>query len=189
MPKTAAAKTPPRTDPAAAQAEKLIGDAVGKLMEFWGFRKNLGRIWTLLYLEPEPLSAPEIGKRLKLATGTVSMSLGELITWGAIQKVYREGERRDFYQAETDLWRLITGVLRVRERKLLGETQQAVERAREALEASASLKKDPLQAFKHQRILLLSQLTQMVLALFDQLLDQKKIDVTPFMSVFFGKKK
>ncbi len=173
--------------PAVDRAEKLTGDAVGKLMEFWNFRKNLGRIWSLLYLEPDPLTAAEIGERLRLAAGTVSMSLNELLHWGAIQKVYREGDRRDFFQAESDLGRLITGVLRARERRLLDETREALARAKEAL--SESSKKDPVQAFKLQRVLLLSQLSDMALILLDQLLDQKRIDVTSFFQSSANKKK
>ena len=164
-----------------ANAEKLIGDSIGQLMDFWGFRKNLGRIWSLLYLESEPLSAAEIGERLMLATGTVSMSLNELLRWGAIRKVYREGERKDFFEPETDLWRLITGVLKNRERRLLDETANALEQAREAVQPLAA--KDPEYAFKLQRILLLAQLTQVATMLFDQLVNEQSIEVSPFLKL------
>lgn len=164
-----------------AEAEKLIGDAIGKLMEFWGFRKTLGRIWALLYLESEPLSAADIGSRLKLAAGTVSMSVNELLQWGAIRKVYREGERRDFYEAESDLWRLITGVLRARERRLLTETKEALGLAQAALRTMPG--DDARAQLKLQRVQLLEQLTDLATGLLDQLLDSAKIDVSPFLKL------
>ena len=36
-----------------------VADAVGALMEFWGFKRVMGRVWTLLYLRGEPLSRRE----------------------------------------------------------------------------------------------------------------------------------
>ena len=179
------AKSDPKKDSAetrsVAQAEKLMGDSIGQIMDFWGFRKNLGRIWSLLYLEREPLSAAEIGDRLMLATGTVSMSLNELLRWGAIRKVFREGERKDFFEPEIDLWNLITGVLKNRERRLIDDAAHALDAARKAVEPLAA--KDPEYVFKLQRIMLLSQLTQIVSMLFDQLLEDKSFDASPFLKM------
>ena len=42
-------------------SEAAVSDVVGKLIEFWGFKRNMGRIWSVLYLSPDPLSAEEIG--------------------------------------------------------------------------------------------------------------------------------
>ena len=38
-------------------SEQLLSDAVGRLMEFWGFKRHMGRIWAVLYLSDEPLAA------------------------------------------------------------------------------------------------------------------------------------
>lgn len=31
-------------------AQLRVADAIGVLMEFWGFKRPMGRLWTLLYL-------------------------------------------------------------------------------------------------------------------------------------------
>ena len=49
------------------QAELLAAEAVGDVIEHWGFRKALGRAWTVLYLEPEPLGAAELAERLSMS--------------------------------------------------------------------------------------------------------------------------
>ena len=54
---------------ATAQAVLQIADAIGALMEAWGFKRNMGRMWALLYLEQRPLSAPDIGDLLGLSSG------------------------------------------------------------------------------------------------------------------------
>ena len=55
-----------------------VADAVGALMEFWGFKRVMGRIWTTLYLEGEALPAQEICDRLGISGGAASMTLSEL---------------------------------------------------------------------------------------------------------------
>jgi DNA-binding transcriptional regulator GbsR (MarR family) len=64
-------------DPRDPSAEQRVADAIGRMMAFWGFRRNLGRIWALLYLAPAPVAAAELVERLRLSTGAVSMALSE----------------------------------------------------------------------------------------------------------------
>jgi len=91
-----------------------IADAVGALIEHWGFKRNMGRVWAVLYLEQAPLSAADLGERLSLSSGAMSMLLGELSQWGVIKKAWVPGERRDFYEAETSIWKMVSRVLRER---------------------------------------------------------------------------
>ena len=60
------------------EAELLAADAIGDIIEHWGFRKGLGRLWTVLFIAGEPLPAQAIGERLTMSAGAVSMSLTEL---------------------------------------------------------------------------------------------------------------
>ena len=62
------------TTPNKEAALSAVADAVGGLMEFWGFKRNMGRMWTVLYLAPDPLSAADLCERLSLSTGAVSMT-------------------------------------------------------------------------------------------------------------------
>ena len=93
-------------------------------MEFWGFKAVMGRLWTILYLSPEPLSAAELGERLQASAGAVSMALADLQKWGVVKKAWRPGERRDFYEPETSIWKMVTRVFRERE---LGYVRAAIE--------------------------------------------------------------
>ena len=73
-------------------SEAAVSDAVGRLMEFWGFKRNMGRIWSVLYLSPEPLSAEDLRQALRLSSGAVSMTLSELARWGVVKKVWVAGD-------------------------------------------------------------------------------------------------
>jgi len=111
------------------EAELLAADAIGDVIEHWGFRKGLGRVWTVLFVEAEALPAALIGERLSMSAGAVSMALTELQRWGVVRRVWRPGERREFFEAETDFWRMISKVFDERERLLAESVRGRLERA------------------------------------------------------------
>src|ERR1700722_19406497 len=110
--------------------EAAVSDVVGRLIEFWGFKRNMGRVWTVLYLSTEPLSAEDLRHALKLSSGAVSLTLSELARWGVVRRVWIQGERKDFYAAEVHLWRMVSRVFNEREKS---EVVLAVEAFEEAL--------------------------------------------------------
>src|SRR4029079_12519256 len=112
-----------RVDPAVLK----VADAVGALIEGWGFKRNMGRMWAVLYLEDHPLSAAELGQRLGLSTGAVSMLLAELIQWGIVKKTWVVGERREHYEAETSIWKMVSRVFRERELNWIKTASEAFE--------------------------------------------------------------
>ena len=82
-------------------------------MELWGFKRNMGRVWTVLYLADQPLTARQLRDRLQLSSGAVSMTLNELSRWGVVRKLWVQGDRRDFYEAEANIWRMISRVISI----------------------------------------------------------------------------
>ncbi len=119
--------------PAAAQEQALalVADAIGEVMRFWNFKPSMGRIWTVLYLSPEPLDAEEIERLSGLSAGNVSMSLQELAHWGVVQRAApgNAAPKRRVYEAETDIWKLVGRVFRDRELRLVDQTIAQLERA------------------------------------------------------------
>jgi DNA-binding transcriptional regulator GbsR (MarR family) len=135
---TAAAKqqNPNDSQPLWRESELQAADAVGRLMEFWGFRRHMGRLWTILYLSPEPMTTAELSETLQLSSSAVSLSLGELVRWGAVRKTWRPGERKDFYEAENSVWKLLRRVYERRELNLIKEATDAFADAQARLEAA-----------------------------------------------------
>lgn len=120
------------------EAELLAADAIGDVIEHWGFRKALGRIWTVLYLAGDALGAAELGEALQMSAGSMSMSLTELQRWGVVRRVWKPGERREFYEAETDFWKMISRVVHDRERSLASSVRERLEAARALLRQAPS---------------------------------------------------
>ena len=123
------------TRPLSPPERKTI-ESVGELIKFWGFSKHHGRIWTLLYLREAPQCSADIQDLLQMSAGLVSMSVKELLHWEVIAKVWVEGDRRDFYAANTDLWRMMTRVVREREAHLLAGARRNLDDALGDLETT-----------------------------------------------------
>lgn len=112
------------------RAIDLAAETMGELVSFWGFKSSLGRIWSLLYLTPEPLSADVIAERTHLSAGAVSMALAELAQWGIVTRAPTPESRKRHYQAETEVWTIVRRIFRERELRLV---EHSVSRFREAI--------------------------------------------------------
>jgi DNA-binding transcriptional regulator GbsR (MarR family) len=180
---------------ALARADLAVADQVGALMELWGFRRQLGRIWAVLFLSDRPLAAPELCDRLGISTGLLSMSLAEMRSWGVVRGISMEGDRKEHYQAETNVWRLVAHVLRERERKAVEDALHSFERIVAEVRAAGAADADPavrsLARFKARRLEMLSGLCRAALAVLKVLLDSARADIGPIktLSEAFGRRR
>jgi DNA-binding transcriptional regulator GbsR (MarR family) len=79
----------------------------GEMGTSWGVNRSVAQIHALLYLSEIPLTAEDIADRLGMARSNVSTSLRELIAWNLIRRVHAMGDRRDFYEAEADMFEMV----------------------------------------------------------------------------------
>jgi DNA-binding transcriptional regulator GbsR (MarR family) len=79
----------------------------GEMGEVWGVNRSVGQIHALLYSSEDPLTAEDIADRLKLARSNVSNSLRELVSWSLVRRVQVLGDRRDYYEAESDMLEMV----------------------------------------------------------------------------------
>lgn len=92
-------------------------EALGRISSFWGFSKIMGQIYGLLYLSPKPLTLDDMAKSLSASKGNVSINMKALERWNMVRQIWVKGDRKDYYEAETDFWKIVRGVLREREKK------------------------------------------------------------------------
>jgi HTH-type transcriptional regulator, glycine betaine synthesis regulator len=160
-----------------------VADAVGALLEGWGFKRNMGRMWTVLYLEDRPLSAGVLGERLRLSTGAVSMLLTEMQEWGAVKKAWVVGERREHYEAETSIWKMVSRVFRERELTWIRTAQEAFEDAAAAFRPEPGPENAARSKLIAERIAGLAQLAQVGAALLEAVLQGESVDALPIKTV------
>src|SRR3954454_14847254 len=82
----------------------------GDMGSQWGVNRSVAQIQALLYLSERPLTAEQIAETLVMARSNVSNSLKELLGWRLIRKVRMRGDRRDHYEAESDLGEMVTRI-------------------------------------------------------------------------------
>jgi DNA-binding transcriptional regulator GbsR (MarR family) len=173
-------------------SEAATSDVIGRLIEFWGFKRNMGRVWTVLYLSPDPLSAEDLRRALALSSGAVSMTLSELSRWGVVRKVWIQGERKDFYAAEVQLWRMISRVFNEREKSEVVAAIDAFERALVELDRIRRTSPDPAARaraeLQHERISQLLELGRLGRRLIDALVSTAKVDAEPLVRFLLGQR-
>jgi len=104
-----------------------VGDAVGRFIEYWGFKTIHGRVWVLLALHREPLAQTEIAQILEVSRSLISGAVSDLTAHGLVRPV---GDHRNApYEAMIDFWPTIADVLRGREWMLLESAKVALEGA------------------------------------------------------------
>ncbi len=96
--------------------DRLIG-AWGQMGSTWGISRTMAEIHALLYIAGRPMFADEVMERLKISRGNASMSLRALVDWGVVTKVHKRGDRKEYFQAEADVWAMVRAIIRERLRR------------------------------------------------------------------------
>ena len=85
----------------------------------WGINRTMAQIHALLLISPESLSQDELMDQLNISRGNVNMNIRELINWGLVERVIIPGERREFFSAEKDIWKVVRLIVKERKKREL----------------------------------------------------------------------
>ena len=108
--------------------------AWGEMGEVWGVNRSVSQIHALLYASERPLPADEIAEVLRIARSNVSNSLKELVGWSLVRRVSVLGDRRDFYDAEADVFELVRRIAEGRKKREIDPALSALRQCVEAVE-------------------------------------------------------
>ncbi|MFN3696798.1 MAG: hypothetical protein ACK4VO_05090 [Pseudobdellovibrio sp.] len=98
-----------------------LADLVGQFIQYWGFKKIHGEIWTHIWLAKSPIDATTLVKRLNVSKALVSLAIKDLLQYDVI-KTSTEGDRRKILLLPNkDVQTVIINVLKARESKLMNE--------------------------------------------------------------------
>lgn len=91
----------------------------GKLSVNWGVNKTMGQVHALLLVSNCCVCSDTVMEHLQLSRGSVNTNLRTLIDWGLIHKNEVEGERKEFFVAEKDIWKVFKQIIKHRKKKEL----------------------------------------------------------------------
>src|SRR5580765_3523774 len=89
----------------------------GVIGSAWGVNRTMAQIHALLITAPAALSTDDIMQDLKISRGNAHSNLRDLVSWGLVRSVVRKGERKEFFEAEKDVWKMFCTIARERKRR------------------------------------------------------------------------
>jgi DNA-binding transcriptional regulator GbsR (MarR family) len=119
----------------------------GALGSHWGINRTMAQIHALLMTAPEPMHTDEIMERLQISRGNANTNLRELVGWGLLRIVVRKGERREYFEAEKDVWTMFVMIARERKRRELDPALAVLKRC---AEETRGVEDGPGKAFHRQ---------------------------------------
>lgn len=108
----------------------------------WGVNRSVAQIHALLYLSTKPKNAEQITDMLGIARSNVSNSLKELVSWKLIRRVPIAGDRREHFEAETDVWEMAMRIAQGRKEREIDPAAIALKKC--VAQAEADKKIDPI---------------------------------------------
>jgi HTH-type transcriptional regulator, glycine betaine synthesis regulator len=117
------ASKPHKLNPVLAGANDSMLDGLGQLADYFGYNRVMGKMYGALLLNPTPMSLDDLMNHLDISKASVSMNMRTLENMGIAREVWVRGDRRKYYEAEPDFWKILTSVLSGRE---LREVNQAL---------------------------------------------------------------
>ena len=86
-------------------------EEAGNTTQAIGVGRVIGQIYAYLYFSQTPCTLDDLKEGLGISKGSASMGVRQLELWGAVQRVWVKGDRKDFYTANDYFGRVVRSML------------------------------------------------------------------------------
>jgi len=93
----------------------------------WGINRTMAQVHALLMTSTEALSTDQVMERLEISRGNAHTSLKELVGWDLLRITTKKGDRKEYFQAEKDVWKIFQAVAKERKRREIDPALQVLE--------------------------------------------------------------
>jgi DNA-binding transcriptional regulator GbsR (MarR family) len=100
----------------------------GEMGGFWGINRTMAEIHALLFVTGEPLCTDDVMAQLHVSRGNASMNLRALVDWGLVRRIHKLGDRKEYFQADTDVWHMFETIVRERRRREVEPIIESIDR-------------------------------------------------------------
>ena len=94
----------------------------------WGINRTMAQIHALLLVSPDPITQDDMMEELNISRGNVNMNIRELINWGLVDRVIVPGERKEYFTAEKDIWKVVKMIVKERKKRELEPMLQLLDK-------------------------------------------------------------
>ncbi|MFG0329640.1 MAG: GbsR/MarR family transcriptional regulator [Phycisphaerales bacterium] len=123
----------------------------GEMGQSWGIPRTMAEIHALLFIAGEAMNTDEVMERLKISRGSASTSLRALVDWGVVSRAHIPGDRKEYFRAEQDVWRMFRMILRERKRREIDPLLVALHECRDMTRAEVA-PNDPASKEHNRRL-------------------------------------
>jgi len=134
------------------QLKQDFTEGLSQISKFWGFPKGMGAIFAVLYLSPDALSLDELVEQTGLTKGAISTNVRALARMGLVRPSTKLGDRKDYYEAETDFYKSIRAIIKERQNSEFDSAVQSVRETLEKLEADVGVDDEAERQFLLARV-------------------------------------
>ena len=108
----------------------------GEMAASWGISRTMAEIHALLYISAEPLCTDDVMEHLSVSRGSASTNLRQLVNWGLIHRSHRRNDRKEYFEAEKDVWQMFETIVRERRRREVQPIVETLQRCLEMIETA-----------------------------------------------------
>jgi DNA-binding transcriptional regulator GbsR (MarR family) len=108
------------------KAQDLFLDRINQICNKFGLNNIMAQLYAILYLSNKPLSLDDMVERLKISKGSVSINIRAVERYGAVRRVWVKGSRRDHYEAEADIAKVIMDRIKSMAQSRLSEVNDMI---------------------------------------------------------------
>ena len=113
------------------EAKQQFISSWGAFGTHWGINRTMAQIHALLLISPDPLTQDDIMEELDISRGNTNMNIRELINWRLVERVLLPGERKEYFSAEKDIWKVIKQIVKERKKRELEPMLQLLDKLEE----------------------------------------------------------
>ena len=113
------------------EARQQFISSWGAFGTHWGINRTMAQIHALLLICSDPITQDDIMEELNISRGNTNMNIRELINWGLVERVILPGERKEFFLAEKDIWKVVKLILKERKKRELEPMLQLLDKLEE----------------------------------------------------------
>ena len=110
------------------EAKQQFISSWGAFGTHWGINRTMAQIHALLLISPDPLTQDDIMEDLNISRGNTNMNIRELINWGLVERVILPGERKEYFTAEKDIWKVVKQIVKERKKRELEPMLQLLDK-------------------------------------------------------------
>jgi DNA-binding transcriptional regulator GbsR (MarR family) len=110
------------------EAKQQFISSWGAFGTHWGINRTMAQIHALLLISPDPLTQDDIMEDLNISRGNTNMNIRELINWGLVERVILSGERKEYFTAEKDIWKVVKQIVKERKKRELEPMMQLLDK-------------------------------------------------------------